>query len=93
MNNNNYGFNNDPEEEKTDVGLIFDFDEEKWNETDEDGKMTWADLAVVLFTTNWMERIDVAPFWEDYPLLNDIRERIEALPQRWFREMAQTPTY
>lgn len=55
-------------------------------------QMTWADIGVILFTTGWLERINVVPCWEDYPLLKGLKERIEALPQSWLRQMPQTPS-
>ncbi|KAK2169379.1 hypothetical protein LSH36_10g02007 [Paralvinella palmiformis] len=56
-------------------------------------KMTWADLAVVHHTTDWMTMVKVTVPWDDYPLLNSLKEKVQALPQlqRWFKEMPQTP--
>jgi len=55
--------------------------------------MTWADLAVVHHTTDWMTMVKVTVPWDDYPLLNSLKEKVQALPQlqRWFKEMPQTP--
>ena len=52
--------------------------------------MTWADVGVILFTTDWLERISVFPCWEDYPLLNGLKQRVEALPQRWLKQVTHT---
>lgn len=44
-------------------------------------KITWTDVVVTLYTTAWMEPVEVSIDWDNYPLLNSLKERVLAVLQ------------
>ncbi|ELT96462.1 hypothetical protein CAPTEDRAFT_169414 [Capitella teleta] len=56
-------------------------------------QVTWADLAVAIYTGDWIEPIGVEPEWSLYPKLSAHRKRVLALPRiaDWLKRRPLTP--